>query len=134
MTNIPDWMEKYIQEARGLYGVGGPDWHFSAEIMDELEGHPTAAATTKTNYAYKNVEINFLSGYEEGEKAREDCHHEVLHVAHVELDQIVDSITAQLPKGKRKYFRQIYDDANERFVQTLARCICHHVVSKEETL
>ncbi len=131
MTNIPDWMEKYIQEARGLYGVGGPDWHFSAEIKDKLKGHPTAAAFTETNFVYKNVNMYFLSDCEDDNKSRENCHHEVLHVAHVELDQIVDSIIAQLPKGKKKYFRQIYDDADERFVQTLARCICHHVVPKE---
>jgi len=131
MTGIPEWIQEYIQEARGLYGLGGPDWHFFINLVKKPGGSKQFSGCTHTDLAYKNANIDLKDDLEDNETSRENIHHEVLHVAHNEIDGVVASMIANLPKDKRDFFREMYHDASERHVQTLARCICHHVMKRD---
>jgi len=128
---IPEWIANYVSEARKLYGLDGYDWHFFITLVKKPGGSKKFAGCTRTDRAYKNVNIDLKDDIEDSETARENIHHEVLHVAHNEIDGVVATMIANLPKAQRAYFREIYHDVTERHVQTLARCICAQVKPKE---
>jgi hypothetical protein len=122
---VPSWLFAYIQDARLIFGINGPDWHFHSKMSDRPSGKDIVGATD-TNATYLTTYQEYNSSLEEGPRAQETAIHEVGHVAMVEMDVAVQMMAEHLPDDLRKVLQEQYDNATERFLQRLSRSVVHH--------
>jgi hypothetical protein len=122
---IPNWLFAYIQDARLIFGINGPDWHFHSKMSDR-PGGKDIVGTTDTNATYLTAYQEYATSLVEGPRAQETAIHEVGHVAMVEMDVAVQMMAEHLPEEVRKVLQEQYDSATERFLQRLSRSIVHY--------
>jgi hypothetical protein len=124
---IPNWLFEYIQDARLIFGVNGPEWSFHSKMSDRPgEGH--GDASTSTNWTYLNVRQEYATTLEEGKVSQAVAIHEVGHAAMVEMDETIQEMAEYLPENVRSLLKEQYDSASERFLQRLSRSIVHYYV------
>lgn len=124
MNELPEWMKEHIQDARGLFGVGGAEWHITARLSDKPAGSKGFDGSCWADATYLNAEIELNEDLPDDENGKEKIYHEVLHVAHQEIDQMAFDAMSHLPKRERKIYRNLYEAAVERFNQRISRSIC----------
>jgi hypothetical protein len=122
---IPNWLFGYIQDARLIFGINGPDWHFKSCMNDRPNGKDIVGSTN-TDAVYLTVNQEYSTSLEEGPRAKETAIHEVGHAAMVEMDVAVQVMAEYLPEPVRKVLQEQYDSAAERFLQRLSRSIVHY--------
>jgi hypothetical protein len=122
---IPNWLFEYIQDARLLFGINGPDWHFHSKMSDR-PGGKDIVGTTDTNATYLTAYQEYSTSLSEGPRAKETAIHEVGHVAMVEMDVAVQVMAEHLPEELRKLLQEQYDTATERFLQRLSRSVVYY--------
>lgn len=132
MSDVKDWMVERIQEARELFGVGGADWHVRARLSDKPLGDAENDGSCQVDAVYLNATIELQPDMENNEAGRAIIYHEVLHVAHEEVDRAARAMMDRLPRKERKLLRKVYYEAVERFVQRTSRSVCAGVAPKEE--
>ncbi len=118
--DVPAWITERVQEARGLFGVGGPEWSIVVKMNDRPGGHEADGYTT-TDPVYLNATIEFWSGLKDDENGREAVYHEVLHIAHSEIWHII------VDKDETEDYREEV----ERFITRLTRSLLSRI--KETT-
>jgi len=126
MSEVPPYLKKHIQDARRLFGVGGPEWHVCIEL-DDKKLDADIAGMTVANGVYMNATITFPTDIQDDEAARVNAFHEVLHVAMEPVDLVVRRMLDELPESIGDLYRAFYADAVENFVQRMARSICAHL-------
>jgi hypothetical protein len=124
MQPVPDWMLKHIQDARSLFGIGGPEWHVTARLTDKPLGSEDNDGGVHVDGVYMNAQIEMRDGLEDNDNARDDIYHEVLHIPHDEIDHLVSRIIGELPEADQDRYHDLYNELVERFVQRLSRSIC----------
>jgi hypothetical protein len=122
---IPNWLFAYIQDARLIFGINGPDWHFHSKMSDK-PGDGNGDASTTTNWTYLNVSQEYSNTLQEGTYSQTVSIHEVGHAAMAEMDVAVQVMAEHLPEEVRKVLLDQYDNATERFLQRLSRSVVHH--------
>ena len=120
---LPDFLLAYIQQGRDLFALGGAEWHITAKLSDKPNGNPACAGSAKTDFKYLNASLEFADTLEPGPSTRGIVLHELGHVAHAEIDNAVDFILAQMDEERRDHFRELYDEAVERYLQRLSRSL-----------
>jgi len=113
---IPTWIIERVQEARDLFGVGGPEWSITLKLTDRPGGHEADGYTT-TDPVYLNATIELWTGLQDDQNGREAVYHEVLHVAHSEIWRIITD------KGETDDYRA----AVERFVTRVTRSLISQI-------
>lgn len=131
MSEVPEWIIKQIQDARQLFGVGGIEWHITARLSDKPHGSDEFDGGCFIDSVYLNAEIEIKDNLENTERSRQTIYHEVLHVAHQEIDSVVRDLFKQAPKSSRRIYRKFYYEAVERFVQRTTRAICENLKAGE---
>lgn len=126
MPKVPDFLISYIQQARDLFGLGGAEWHITAKLSDKPNGSAKTAGSASTDYQYLNASLEFIDTLEAGSEAREIVLHEIGHVAHAEVDNAVDFLLVQVDEDRREHFRELYNEAVERYLQRLSRSLVYH--------
>ena len=125
MQQTPDWMLKHIQDARGLFGVGGPEWHITAKLTDKPLGGDEYNGGVNVDAIYMNATIELKDTLTDNDVAKDVIYHEVLHIPHEEIDHLVFSIIEELPTDEAKQrYHALYRDTVERFIQRVSRSIC----------
>lgn len=128
---VPQWMIDTIQEARELYGVGGAEWHITATLSDKPGGNADNNGSCKPDSVYKNAKIELHPDLQDDEIGRHNIHHEVFHIAHSEVDEMVSHIIDNVDEDKQDFYRGLYREVYERMVQTVTRSICLHTGEKK---
>lgn len=128
---IPDWLFEYVQAARDIYGITGPDWAIRSKVSDRPNGKDVSGSTI-TDARYMNANIVFSTDLEEGDRAREVVIHEIGHVAMFEIDGAFESLLAQVDEARREFLREVFEDAEERFLQRLSRSFVYYIQPKLE--
>jgi hypothetical protein len=123
---IPDFLFGYVQQARDLLGVGGAEWHITAKMSDKPGGKESTDGTCSYDYRYLNASLEFNTRLEDGSAAREIALHEVGHIALSEIEEAFLGALKQVPEDRQDFFRELFDDAEERFLQRLSRSLVYH--------
>lgn len=123
MSDVPDWIIKHAQAARDLHGLGGAEWHFFIEMNDRPGGHDEFDGVCSPDANYQNANIEIKRSIPDNERGREVIYHEVAHVAHADIDQVVERIWKALPKKERKLYEALYREAVERFITRSTRAL-----------
>jgi len=131
MSEAPEWLVELVQDTRRLLGVGG-DWHVNLRVVDSPHDDPTNSAAVTPDGVYLIATIEVARDVENSDEGRRIVMHEVMHIAHTELDLIVSQILAGLPKRERRRFRKLYEDGVERFLQRTTRAMVRHIRPMEE--
>lgn len=131
MSKAPDYVKEYIQEARNIFGLNGPEWHFTILMTDRPGGRGNSDGWCLSDGVYMNADIEIREGIEDRELIRNHVFHEVLHAVHAEIDSVVEQMEDLIPKRERKVIRETYEKALERFVQRTARSVCYAVAPRE---
>ena len=129
---IPDWLFDCVQEVRDLFGLGGVEWSFCVKLSDKPGGRDNWEGSAATDYQYLDARLEFTDCIKPGNDAREAVLHEVGHVAHAEIDGVVDMILRQLDDERRSHFTELYTGAVERYLQRLSRALVYNIRPKEE--
>ena len=99
------------------------EWHITAKLSDKPNGSADTAGSALTNFKYLNASLEFIDTLQPGNEAKAIVLHELGHVAHAEIDDAVDFILAQVDEDRRGHFRELYDEALERYLQRLSRSL-----------
>jgi hypothetical protein len=129
---VPQWMIETIQEARDLYGVGGAEWNITVSVSDKPGGKSDASGYAKTDSIYKNAHIELSCDLKDDEDGRQIIHHEIFHVAHSEVKDMVNHMIDNVDEDKQEFFIGLFDNVCERMVQTVTRSICFKVENKND--
>lgn len=113
-----------IQEARELFGVGGVEWHVLVKLSDKPLGNDQNSGACRVDAVYLNATVEFHPDLADDETGRQVIYHEVLHVAHEEVDRAAGAMMDKLPRKERKILRKAYYELVERFVQRTSRSVC----------
>lgn len=130
MGSVPEWLTDLVQDARRLLGVGD-DWSITVRVDRLPGGSPDNDAACEPDAVYLNADLTFAPDVQPGETAQMLVLHEVLHVAHAELDELVAVICAGLPKNEQIRMRDLYDDGVERMLQRISRAMVRHIRPQE---
>lgn len=128
----PEFIERLVQEARELFGVGGPEWRVIVRMSDKPGGKSETTAVTLTTYNYMESILEFNSTSEDDHDSREVAYHEVLHIAHGFVDEAVESIIQQIDEDRREFFRGYYKDEMEKFVTRISRSVAYGLRAKKD--
>lgn len=129
-TDAPEWLTDMVQDARRLLGVGD-DWQVSVNVVRIPGGDAANDAACTPDAVYLNADLDFAPDLQPSETTRAIVLHEVLHIAHAELDALASVICEGLPKSERLRMRDLYDDANERTLQRISRAMARHIRPQE---
>lgn len=129
---IPDWLFEHVQTARDLFGVGDVGWSIHVKMSDRPGGSASNDGWTHVNWKYLNADIEFSSTLEDGNAARVTATHEVGHIAMYEIDAVMNAILGQVDEDRREYLREEFIQAEERFLQRLARSFVYNWKQVEE--
>lgn len=123
---VPEWIVQAAADARDLLGVDG-GWHVTVALSDCPGGDEENNGHCHIDTAYLNADIELARDLEEGREGRRIIMHEVMHITHSEIDQIVWQILAGLPKRERKQFKEMYCAAVERLLQRVTRAMSRQI-------
>lgn len=116
----PEWLTDLVQDTRRLLGIGD-DWHVFVEMKHMSESN----GSTQADSVYLNADLCFSTKLAPGELSRQVVAHELLHVAHQEIDSVVERMCVC------PLVRVMYDEAVERFCQRITRALASQVRPKE---
>jgi hypothetical protein len=127
MSNPPEWIIRHVQDARDLFGIGGPEWHIYVELNDRPNGSDSYNGFASVDYRYLNANIEFNRGLEDDEVGQQVIYHEVLHISHQVVDDVALDAINRLPEAEQEIYRQLYKDAVEQFIQRVSRSIVYRL-------
>lgn len=121
-TPIPTWAEEELQNARLVFGVGN-DWHVYANWVTVTQAGKESDGSCKADCVYLTANIDLRNKLEQGKYSQRVIFHEVGHVAHSEIDNVVENyiLESVLDDTQRQFFMSLYSEALERFLQRLTR-------------
>lgn len=127
--DLIDIMSGYVDEARRVCGVGD-EWVVEVKLVEKPGISDDAVGFCRVDATYLNATIEFWDRLDGSAPSRRYAYHEVLHIIHQEVDDIVDIYKYKMPKSERKTFEVLYRAAVERLVQRLGRSMSKAVETK----
>lgn len=126
MSELPAWLIEELQDARQLLGVGD-EWHIVATVVDHPNGDENNDGMCCPDATYLNARMEFSRDLAQDANGRFVVLHEMLHVTHAEVDQVVDTALGGLSEGERGRMRELYEAAVERSLQRMSRAMARHI-------
>lgn len=120
-SDLPDWLIEAITDARRLFGVGD-NWRITGVLQDDPGQDRDSDAACMPDVVYFNAELEFARDLANDERGRRVVMHEILHIAHSEIDWVIKSFV-----GDNEIAWQMYEDSVERFLQCLTRGMVRHI-------
>lgn len=128
---LPAWLVEEVQDARRLLGVGD-DWHITVQVVDHPNRDENNDACCRPDVTYLNATMEFARDLVQDEHGRFVVLHEMLHITHAEIDQVVETALAGLVEGERGRMRELYEAVVERSLQRMSRAMVRHIRPMEE--
>lgn len=122
----PEFIKEWIARSRTLFGISGVEYCFHIKMTDKPNGSPSSAGACTSNARYLIVDLEFQPDLEENQHGAAIVTHEVGHAAMMEIDDMVEMILQNVPHKDENFFRELYRDATERFLQRLSRSFVYN--------
>lgn len=127
---MKDWIHKTVSEARKIFGVG-PEWSVSIKQTDKPGGSEWYGGYVHVDSAYLNADMELMEDIKEDDKGRRTIYHEVAHIGHGEVNRIAYLAFDELSEEQRKIFKELYQDAVERYCQRIARSLVAYFYTED---
>jgi hypothetical protein len=127
---LPVFIVDAVAMGKKLWGIG-PEWNVQIELRDNPGGSERNDGSTSYSYRYLNATIDLKRDHKDNPLFRKLIVHEVGHLAMAEIDEAVEKIIAHLPADDHKFMRELYEDAQEKFLQRASRCMVDYVEGRQ---
>jgi hypothetical protein len=118
---IQKWIVDALRRSKQIWGIGN-EWSIVVELMDNPGGSSSNMGAAHYSYRYLNATIDLRRTIKQSPLTRRLILHEVGHLAMAEIDEAVEKILVQVDSDRRGFFRELYEDAQEKFLQRTSRC------------
>jgi hypothetical protein len=117
------WIHQYADQARKYLGIG-EEWKINFSKVDKIDDNPNTQGRCFANSVYLFADIELANSLScSGIETELVVYHELGHVAHSEIDRIVEKIIEQAPAAKREFLVGLYSDSLERYIQRQAKAL-----------
>lgn len=124
--DVPQRIVDLVRDSRDLLGIG-EEWHIHGHMSDDAM-YNGYEAETKVDSEYLNATIRFSTDMtDDDEIARAVVLHELLHVAHSAIDDLVFALAEHVPAPTQALFESLYKAEVERFNQRLSRALAKSI-------
>jgi len=121
-TPLPDWMQDFIGNARSLVGID-EGWHITGKLVDAPDHRPDTDGACWPDAVYLNARLELSRDLQPDEHGRRVILHELLHIIHAEMDEVVERLRDAEDQASRELLYELYNDALERALQRIGRAM-----------
>ena len=119
---LPPWLLAHVQKCRDAFGIGG-EWPITIDLQDVVDGDPTYHGSAAVNYQNLHAALTFRRDLDPADDGYWTVTHECLHAAQHPQYAAIHRILELVPKPLRKHARALWQDGNERYIETMARSL-----------
>lgn len=116
---VPTWLRNRVADWKDKLGLWA--WRIHLKMTTSPYGMANAGGAVQLHGDTNEATIEFRVGIKDDEDGYETVTHEMLHVAHCRIDDVVeDVIINQLPEPARQMARDAYSGVVEPYMQHMA--------------
>lgn len=117
--DVPAWLRNQVYNWKDKLGLW--TWRIALKMVTSPYGMANAGGAVQLHGNTNEATIEFRVGIKDNENGQETIVHEMLHVTHCRIDDVVeDVIIDALPEGCRQMARDAYAGVVEPYIQHMA--------------
>lgn len=120
-TSVPQWLVDRVIMWQELLHL--EHWHIRIDLALCVGDDPDNRAQCHQQHHIRMATLTFRADIQDDEEWNAHIAHEVLHVAHAQVDEMVESLIEQLPEQMADYALKQYVNAIEPFVENMSRTL-----------
>lgn len=120
-TTVPQWLVDRVMMWQEVLHL--EHWHIRIDLALCVGDDPDTRAQCHQQHRIRMVTLTFRADIQDDEEWNAHVAHEMLHVAHAHIDEMVESLIEHIPEQMKEYVLDQYINAVEPFVENMSRTL-----------